>query len=463
MTKSQPLATVSLTTVALLLIVSTAANAAEKGVPQGPHGAATEKYQQQVLETWKLPTNLVDTAPRGVDPIYWNGIVPKDNISTPERVVLGKKLYFDPRLSKDGTVSCATCHDTTRGLSDQRPTSEGIDQQFGRRNSPTTMNVAFLSTMFWDGRSPSVEHQAMQPIVNPIEMGMPLDEATIIAPIKGDPTYVDLFKKAYGREVNYTDIGNAIAAFERTFIFLDSPFRRYLLGDENAVSEDAKIGWVLFNKEARCATCHPMTPSNPVGSDGKFHNIGIAAQNQNFATLAQHARTALKSDTSEAKLEELALDSDSAELGRFLVTKEESDIGAFRTPSLLNVGVTAPYMHNGSMATLWDVVDHYNKGGVTNRSLDGGIEPLNLSETQVRQLVEFLFALTDKRFDAQNQTVKTSQLREASQPKNRTHRDDAVALRKRLQFEPSTATATAPPTKKFENETQAAIEFVYPL
>ncbi|MGL6225711.1 MAG: cytochrome-c peroxidase [Thermoguttaceae bacterium] len=429
-------------------------------IPKGPHGAATESFQQKVLGVLQRET---EERPEGVDPEYWSFLISEDNRPTEDRVALGKKLYFDPRLSKDGTVSCATCHDTTRGFTDQRATSEGIGAQIGKRNSPTTMNVAFLHTMFWDGRSPSIEHQAMQPIINPIEMGMPDEELAIIAGIKDDPEYVELFEKAYGNPVNYKDIGRAIATFERTLLFLDSPVRQFLNGDQNAISENAKKGWILFNTKGRCVTCHAISPSNPIGSDNKFHNIGISAQLQNFEELSHQALAALETDSSDSALDELALSSDAGELGRFLVTKNKSDIGAFRTPSLSNVGITAPYMHDGSLLTLWDVVDHYNKGGVRNEYLDGGVEPLNLSEQEVAQLVEFLFALTDSRFADQNHREQVRQLHVAQKRDQRAHRDMVLAKRQKLQFEPQTRTGTLPsPQPLFENENHAMIDFVYP-
>jgi len=200
---------------------------------------------------------------------------------------LGKKLYFDKSLSADGTLSCATCHDVTRGFTDQLAVSEGIKDQLGRRNAPTTLNVALLQTVFLDGRSPTLEHQAKLPIVNPIEMGMPDGQAAVDA-IKDDAEYQAAFEKTYGREVNYEDIGRAIAAFERTLVFVDSPFQRFLNGDEGAISSEAKKGWELYNEKGRCVTCHPLNPSNPLGTDNRFHNVGVSARHQDFEALAKH-------------------------------------------------------------------------------------------------------------------------------------------------------------------------------
>jgi cytochrome c peroxidase len=402
-----------------------------KNVPKTEHGAATMDYQNRQIDRL-IPLADVSKPPPALDAVVWEAFIPKDNAMTADRVALGRKLYFDKRLSADGTVACATCHDVTRGFTDQLKTSEGIKEQFGRRNAPTTLNVALLQTVFLDGRSPTLEHQAKMPITNPIEMGMANGDAAVNA-IKDDPAYQAAFRKAYGRDANYDDIGRAIAAFERTLIFVDSPFRRYLAGNENAISADAKEGWVLFNEEARCMSCHPMNPSNPLGTDNRFHNVGVSARHQDFEGLAKKALKALMADDSEQKLDELALSTDMSELGRFMVTKNRSDIGAFRTLMLLNVGITPPYMHDGSNETLWDVMDHYNKGGEENLFLDGGMEPLALTEEKIDQIVAFLFTLTDIRFADENKRQLERQ--KALAAKKRPLRDNDMAFRRKLAFE----------------------------
>ena len=400
-------------------------------VPRDEHGAASTEYQQQVLHKL-MPDDEVAKAPAAFDPIIWKAFIPGDNTLTPERVALGRKLYFDKRLSDDGSVSCATCHDVTRGFTDQRAVSEGIGGQLGKRNAPTTLNGALLQTLFWDGRSPTLDHQARQPILNPVEMGMP-DEATALKAISDDPEYQDAFKKAYGREMNYEDLGRAIGVFERTLVFVDSPFRRFLAGDTNAMSAEARAGWELFNGKGRCMTCHPMNPSNPLGTDNRFHNVGVSARHQDFESLARKAIKLLEDDPSEQKLDELAVGTDMSELGRFMVTRKRVDTGSFRTPLILNVAITPPYMHDGSLATLWDVMDHYNKGGEANPFLDGGIEPLALSEEEIDQLVAFLFTLTDVRFAEENQRQLEQQ--RATAEKQRPVRDETMASRLTIPFE----------------------------
>ena len=176
-----------------------------------------------------------------------------------------------------------------------------------------------------------------------------------------------------------------------------------------------------------------MNPSNPLGTDNRFHNVGVSARHQDFDSLAKKALKALEEDTSEQKLEELALATNMSELGRFLVTKNRSDIGAFRTSLLLNIGITPPYMHDGTVGTLWDVMDHYNKGGEANLFLDGGMEPLALTEEEINNIVAFLFSLTDDRFAQENQRQLERQKAQAK--KKRPLKDDDMAFRIKIAFE----------------------------
>jgi cytochrome c peroxidase len=320
----------------------------------------------------------------------------------------------------------------TRGLTDQRAVSEGIRDQLGKRNAPTTANAAFGHTQFLDGRAASLEEQAKLPIVNPIEMGQK-DGAAAVAAIAEDSDYPALFRAAYGRAPNYDDVGRAIASFERTLVFLDAPFDRFRAGDGSAISEDAKKGFALFNGKARCAACHPLNDTNPIGSDQRFHNIGVSARVADFEKHATAALGTLAKNPSLEAIDRLALETDMSELGRFLVTKEYADVGAFKTSQLRNVAVTGPYMHDGTLKTLWDVMDHYNKGGEANPYLDGGIEPLALSEAEIDQVVAFLLTLTDRRFAEAGATEARKQ-REAA-VKSRPFRDTALAERKTFPFE----------------------------
>ena len=401
------------------------------GGGDAPHGAlAMDRQMNAIMAAVKpLPYN---TPPPGIDAAYWAYLVPKDNIGNDARIALGRKLYFDPKLSKDGTVACATCHDVSRGLTDRRGTSEGIGDKLGQRNAPTTANALFLSTQFWDGRAATLEEQAKLPIINPIEMGMPNGQAAVDA-IKGNDDYVKMFQAAYSRAPNFDDIGRAIAAFERTLVFLDAPFDRFQAGDASAIDADARAGWVLFNGKARCNSCHQISSSSPIGSDNRFHNIGVSAQHKDFEGLAKKAIAAFAKDNSKEAQDRFALETDLSDLGRFVVTKQRNDIGSFKTEQVRNIGITGPYMHDGSFATLWDVVDHYNKGGEPNAFLDGGIEPLALTDKEVDQVVAFLFTLTDVRFSEANKNEFARQKQIAAT--RRPHRDEAAAMRKTLQFE----------------------------
>jgi cytochrome c peroxidase len=401
---------------------------------KGPHGALAMGSQRARFAALTGTPNLAQP-PAGVDPVIWWSLVPDDNKTTPERFVLGNRLYFDTRLSRDGTVACATCHDVSRGFTDQRNVAEGIDDKLGRRNSPTTLNAVFFQTLFLDGRAASLEEQAKLPILNPIEMGQPSGQAAV-AGIEKDPEYIKMFQAAYGRAPNYEDVGRALAAFERTLVFLDSPFDHFLAGDQHAISEAAQKGWALFNGKARCVTCHAINPSNPIGTDQRFHNIGVAARHQDFEKLAARALKELEGKEGKAGLEavdRLALDTDLSELGRFLVTKNPSDIGGFKTLQLRNVGITPPYMHDGSMQTLWDVIDHYNKGGEANFYLDGGIQPLALADDEIDALVELMFSMTDRRLAQENgeQLARQRQLAATQRP----FRDESLAQRKTFPFE----------------------------
>lgn len=413
-----------------LAAIASGASIAATPPASAAHGALDTAAQQKRLDSLKTTTSGV---PSGIDPVAWSGIyVPGDNQPTPERIALGRKLYFDTHLSRDGTVSCATCHDVSRGFTDRRSVSEGIGDKLGRRSAPTVMNAALFQSMFWDGRATTLEEQAKLPILNPIEMGHP-DAASAMAALSADPSYVGMFQKAYGHAPNYDDVGRAIASFERTLVFLDAPFDKYVAGEGNAISPAAQRGLVLFGGKARCVSCHMLNSSNPLGTDNLFHNIGVSARKQNFEELARKGLEATKANSNREALDKLALETDLSELGRFITTRNRSDIGAFKTEQLRNVGITAPYMHDGSLRTLWDVVDHYNKGGEANPYLDGGIEPLNLSEAEIDDLVAFLFTLTDSRFAAENDAAYQEQ--KALATKQRPFRDDALAHREVLPFE----------------------------
>jgi cytochrome c peroxidase len=324
--------------------------------------------------------------PRGVLP----PLIPDDNPLTEAKVVLGQKLYFDARLSADDTVSCATCHDPAKGFADGKPVAAGIGGKTGARNSPTVLAAAFNEFQFWDGRAATLEEQAKGPMTNPVEMGMASHDV-VVAKLQKIPEYPPLFKQAFGSDrITIDNVVRAIASYERTVFSFNSPFDRFIAGDKAAIPESAQRGWQLFNEKARCNNCHGHVASLPTFTDNKFHNIGVAAHAANFAELAR------KAAQSPELVSNLAHTAGYSELGRFLVTKEQKDLGAFKTPGLRDVALTAPYMHDGSQRTLEEIIEFYNKGGEPNPYLDGGMRPLNLTAQEKADLVEFLKALTSE-------------------------------------------------------------------
>lgn len=329
--------------------------------------------------------------------------IPADNPQNPEKISLGQKLFFDRRLSVDGTVSCSTCHDPALAFTDRKRTSVGVKGRTGQRNAPTILNALYNKTQFWDGRVNTLEEQAALPIVNSVEMGHPnLDAA--VAQIAAVGEYQQAFRVVFGRPPNGPDLLRAIASYERTQLSFDSPFDHFIAGDKNAIDDSAKRGWELFNTQARCNKCHALTDTERDVTnliDNDFHNIGILAVRHKVVPLARQAKQLINSGDKEA-VDRAAIQTDMSALGRFLITKKEKDIASFKTPNIRNVLVTGPYFHDGSQETLWDVVDHYNKGaGLQNPYLDGDIQPLALTETDIDDLVAFMASLTSANYKEQ--------------------------------------------------------------
>jgi cytochrome c peroxidase len=325
-----------------------------------------------------------------------NAAVPVDNPQTPEKIALGETLFFDGRLSIDGTVACSTCHDPALAFTDGQPVSIGVKGRAGQRNSPTILNALYNNTQFWDGRAKTLEEQAALPIINPSEMGQPSLEAAV-ARIAGLQEYAQAFRRVFGRSINGTDLVRAIASYERTQFSFDSPFDHFMAGDQPAISDSAKRGWDLFNTKARCNKCHALSEDKRDPTffiDKDFHNIGIGIIRHNVVALACKAEQEIDSGKI-IDVDQAAIQSETSVVGRFLVTKQDKDIASFKTPSLRNVLITAPYFHDGSQATLWDVVDHYNKGdGIKDPWLDEDMQPLALSESEIDDVVGFLATLT---------------------------------------------------------------------
>jgi len=342
--------------------------------------------------------------PLGLPPVP----IPEDNPQTPEKIALGEQLFHDMRFSTTGDVSCATCHDADKAFTDSPlKTSEGIEKKTGTRNAPTVVNAAYFGSQFWDGRSPSLEDQALHPFTNPVEMGLP-NHDPILEVIRSDADYVEAFDEVFGVtavEITMDEVTKAIAAFERTQIAGDSPFDRYYFRGENgALTEQQKRGLELFVNEGRCVSCHVIEQTQALFTDNRFHNIGVGI-NTIQEDVPELADEFLEADMNLAEVDVKVLsDRRTSELGRFAVSHGFDDLGSFKTPTLRNIAVTAPYMHDGSVDTLREAVVHYNNGGVTNEGdpindfLSSGIRPLNLTDEQIEDLVAFMEALTSPQF-----------------------------------------------------------------
>jgi cytochrome c peroxidase len=310
---------------------------------------------------WELdsPVQAIPEPPLGVDKT-WSDL---EEPPTPERVRLGRWLFYDTRLSADGTISCATCHRPEHAFSEPTPVSTGIRGQKGARKAPTFINAAWalFPHTFWDGRAASLEEQALGPVENPIEMGN--THEAMVDTLSGIEGYAPYFEQAFGSPgITKDRIAEAIADYERTRMSGNSPYDRWKNGDESAVSEQVKLGDRLFFDKAGCNQCH-------LGynfTDSLFHNLGVGW------------------DPEEQKF---------SDAGRFAITNVESDMGAFKTPTVREVTKRAPYMHDGSVVTLQEVVELYNRGGEANPHLDPKMKPLGLTEGEIAALVAMMQSL----------------------------------------------------------------------
>ena len=299
--------------------------------------------------------DLAPKPPLGLPPISW----PKDNPYTSAKAELGRYLYFDARLSADNTVSCASCHNPRLAFTDGAPVSTGVKAQKGGRSAPTVINRVYSMAQFWDGRAKSLEEQAKGPIANPIEMGMTHD--LVVERLKGIGGYKPLFVRAFGSDtVDIDRVAQAIACFERTIFSGNSPYDRYKRGDLTAMTPQQVRGMDLFTNKAKCDQCHEGANFTL----NSYHNLGVGAD---------------KADP---------------DVGRYAVTHNASDWGTFKTPTLREVEHTGPYMHDGSLKTLDEVVEYYNKGGNPNKNLDPAMKPLHLNDEDRKALVAFLKALS---------------------------------------------------------------------
>ncbi len=287
-------------------------------------------------------------------------VIPTDNPLTKEKVELGKLLFFDKRLSANDTIACASCHVPSMAFTDGQPVSTGIHEQKGGRSAPTAINRVFSSAQFWDGRAATLEEQSVGPFANPIEHGFK-DHDELVAKVKGIAGYQPLFERAFGSSAITTDlIGKAIASFQRTLLSGNSAYDRFTQGnEEQALSANAQNGLRVFLGKGQCLRCHFGFNF----TDEQYHNLGVGSNKKE------------------------------RDAGRQAVTKKAEDTGAFKTPTLREIANTAPYMHDGSLATLREVVDFYDQGGLPNAHVDPVIKPLKLTEQEKKDLVEFMESL----------------------------------------------------------------------
>ncbi len=286
--------------------------------------------------------------------------VPPENPLGKERVALGRRLFFDERLSADRSLSCATCHEPERAFTDSRPVAVGVFGRKGARRVPKLVNRGFGTSFFWDGRDETLEEQVFKPILNPLEMALTEDAA--VERVRSDPGYARAFRSAFGSEPDRRTIAFALASFVRTIRSGSSPYDRHMAGQAGALAPRQRSGLRIFRGKANCGACHV----GPNLTDEGFHNTGVG--------------------WGEAEADE----------GRYAVTGRAADRGAFKTPTLREAAGTGPYMHDGSLATLSEVVDFYDEGGRPNPYLDPEIAPLGLTDAEKADLLEFLRSLSGR-------------------------------------------------------------------
>ena len=283
---------------------------------------------------------------------------PADNPTLPDRVTLGQRLFRERLLSRDRSLACVDCHRPDRAFTDGRARAVGVYGRRGPRSVPTIVNRAWGEAFFWDGRIATLEDQVLQPILAELEMDLTIDEA--VDRLRGTSQYAEAFRDTFGRDVNGDDLARALAAYVRTIQSGSSPFDHYVWGEPTALSPEAQAGLSLFRGRANCSACHV----GPNLTDEEFHNTGVFWGQEPY------------------------------DPGRFTVTEVTEDIGKFKTPTLREIARTAPYMHDGSLATLEDVVDFYTDGGRPNPFLDRDLRPLRLTADEKTAVVAFLRSLT---------------------------------------------------------------------
>ena len=341
--------------VLLLAVLSTASCVALLGL-------ARESLTDQSLPPVGPPSSTIvldGASVPDIGPLPAPTPIPTGDTRHAAKIELGRQLFFDGRLSRNNQVSCAYCHIPGSGFSDPHPTSLGVDDLIGGRQAPTVLNTAFSPLLFWDGRAKSLEEQSLGPIQNPLEMAETLDH--LVAKLQTVKGYRQQFRNVFGAEITPQGISEAIAAFARTLISTNSAFDQYSRGNKQAMNQAAIRGMALFKSKARCILCH----NGPNFTDNQFHNLGVP-------------------QTGPMKVD----------LGRYEVTGQDRDKGAFKTPTLRSILETAPYMHDGVFLSLEEVIDFLDKGGGANPNLSHLMKPLGLTQEEKADLLAFLETLT---------------------------------------------------------------------
>ena len=341
-------------------------------------------------------TNLLKTVkkpPLGLPAVP----VPANNPLTKEKISLGRKLFYDRRLSLNNTFSCAMCHVPEQGFtSNEMATAVGIEGRTVRRNSPTLYNIAYARSLFHDSRETTLEQQIWAPLLAHNEMANP-SIGYVIEKINNSADYNGLFKEAFGKEPSMETVGMAIASYERTLNSANSAFDRWYYGkDKQALDAKAQRGFQLFNGKANCSSCHSITRNHALFTDNNNHNTGIGyaeAMGKTDKTQRVQVAPGVYVEVAATVITAVA-ETKPNDLGRYEVTQKPEDRWKYKTPSLRNVSLTAPYMHNGTFATLQQVVEFYNRGGIANENLDPLIRPLNLTALEITDLTAFLESLT---------------------------------------------------------------------
>jgi cytochrome c peroxidase len=383
-------ATIAGTTPMLTARACSTQAAAEAGRPGIPDG-----LRSSTVGADRLAVARIERPPLGLPPVP----VPPENPTTVEKIRLGRTLFLDRRLSVNGTLSCAMCHIPEQGFAvNELRTAVGHEGTSLRRNAPTLLNVAYSAPFFHDGREPSLDLQPIDVLVNPDEMAMPSIGA-VVSRVRSMPGYAGLFEEAFDSAPTIENIGQAIGTYLRSLLSAESPFDRwYYGGEDGAIDESARRGFDIFTLEAGCVRCHHIGADHALFTDGTFHDTGLGRFNTLERTRRRDSVVVELAPGVEVPVERSAIESvgeqPANDLGRFEVTGDPADRWRFKTPSLRNVALTAPYMHDGSFSTLDEVIAFYRQGGHFHEGIDPLIKPLELSAGDVNALVAFLESLT---------------------------------------------------------------------